>query len=305
MKGRAEKFTSGIADAVLRFGHRDRGGALQRARATTVVGWCVALGLVLALFMNPLVLTAVLAVVLLVALQNRVLGEVLIALGIALPFTLLIALINPIASQQGVTVLVAGLHLPVLGTFDITSEALVYGLVLGLRTAALFALCALYVCCVSPDELLRVLRRHSVRSAITASLAVRFVPTLARDGANLAMARACRPGAPPSNVTVVRAAFARSLERAGDSALALETRGFALAQPLRVPPPPRRTVDRVLIVSAVLTALLALVGQIVGLAELSPYPTTVISAGVGDLLFTLVLTMVAALPALLAAEDRS
>jgi energy-coupling factor transport system permease protein len=220
----------------------------------------------------------------------------MIALAISLPVTILIALVNPIVSQQGITVLAAGLHLPIFGTFDITQEAVVYGLILGLRSAAIFAVCALYVCTVSPDELLRVMRRYSVRSAITASLAVRFVPTLARDGANLATARACRPGSPPSTAAIVRAAFARSLERAGDSALALETRGFALARPLRVPPQKRTGADYVLWISALLVLALAVVGSATELASFTPYPLTEIAAGREDIAYALAVAAAASLP---------
>lgn len=281
---------------VLSFGYRDRGGPLQQARATTVVLWCAALGLALALFMNPFVLAAVLCVVALTAWRCRVLAEVLVALAVSLPVALAIAVVNPVASQQGITVLIAGVHLPLLGTFDVTREAVAYGFVLGLRSAAVFAVCALYVCTVNPDDLLRALRRHSVRSAITASLAVRFVPTLARDGGNLAAARACRPGAPPSTAAIVRAAFARSLERAGDSALALETRGFALARPLRVPPPRRVAADWLLLVSAAGILALSVAGAASGLARFSAYPTTGIAAAPADLAFAVLLAATALLP---------
>lgn len=287
------------AARVLSFRYRDRGGPLQQARSTTVIGWCVALGLVLALFMNPLVIAAVLVAVAVMAWRCRVIPEMLVALAISLPVTILIALVNPIASQQGVTVLVAGIHLPLIGTFDITQEAVVYGLVLGLRSAAIFAVCALYVCTVSPDELLRVLRRYSVRSAITASLAVRFVPTLARDGANLATARACRPGAPPSTSAVVRAAFARSLERAGDSALALETRGFALARPMRVAPARRSLADYVVGACSIGVITLAIIGVATGLASFTAYPLTEIATAPADIGFAAAIALVAALPAVL------
>jgi energy-coupling factor transport system permease protein len=286
------------ANVVLSFGYRDRGGPLQLARATTAIGWCAAIGLAIALNMNPLVLGLLLLCVMVAAWRCRVLAEVGIALAISLPLTIAIALINPIASGQGTTVLLAGIDLPLIGTFDITREALAYGVILGLRSATIFALCALWVCCVSPDQLLRVLRRYSVRSAIAASLSVRFVPTLARDGANLALARACRPGEPPGTATVVRAAFARSLERAGDSALALETRGFELARPLKIAPPPRNRVDLLLIVSAALVALLTVGGKSAGLAAITAYPTTAIAAAPRDLAFALLIALACLLPVL-------
>jgi energy-coupling factor transport system permease protein len=286
------------AELVLRFGYSDRGGPLQSARATTVIAWCAALGLGVALFMNPFVLVAILAAVLVVGWHNRVLGEVAIAVLFSLPLSLAIAVINPIVSQQGVTVIFADHWLPLVGHFDVTREALVYGVLLALRTTTIFALSSIYVVCVSPDQLLRVLRRYSVRSAITASLSVRFVPTLARDGANMSLARACRPGEPPGSATVVRAAFARSLDRAGDSALALETRGFSLARPMRVEPPPRRIVDHLLIVSSLLTCALIIGGRTAGVAAFEAYPLTEIAAAPRDIGFAVLLFAAAVIPLL-------
>ena len=294
---------SAAAAAVTRaltFGYRPRCGPLQASRATVATGWCISLGLVVALYENPFVLAGVLAAVLAVAWRCRVTGEVAFAVAIASPLALLMALINPIASQQGLTVIAEGLQLPLLGTFDITREAVVYGLVLGLRALAIFAIAALYVCTVDPDELLRVLRRFSVRSAITASLSVRLVPVLARDGARMAEARQCRPGDPPGAATVVRATFARSIDRAGDAALALETRGYALARPLRTELPPRTSTDWFVIVSAVAVALVATAGKYFGLAEFVDYPLTYIASDARDLLFVALLSIAAVVGPLVA-----
>lgn len=282
----------------LTFGYRDRGGVLQSARATTVVLWCIALGAIVALYENPIVLASVAAAVLFVALRCGVIKEVAIVVAIAAPVGILMALINPIATQRGVTVLVAGINLPLFGTIDITQEAVNYGLILALRSSVIFAICALYVATVDPDDLLRALRRFSVRSAITASLAVRFVPVLARDGMNMAVARECRPGPAPSTTAVVRGVFARSLDRASDSALALETRGYALARPIRIEQPPRRTADWVVLGSASALLLLAAVGVTSGLARFEDYPLTVVASGPADLAFAAILGLITALPAL-------
>lgn len=301
---RAHRLTESLARG-LSFGYRDRGGVLQQARATTVIGWCGALGLVAALYMNPIVLGAVLAATVVLGVRCGVLREMGFFLLISAPVTFLIAIVNPIVSQQGITVLVAGIQLPLLGTFDITREAVVYGLILGLRTTVIFAICALYVSAVDPDDLLRVLRRYSVRSAITASLAVRFVPLLARDGANLAAARECRPGPPASSAAVVRATFARSLERAGDSAIALETRGFSLARPLRVGPAPRVRADHFVLASAVIVAVLAVAGVALGLGGFEAYPLTTVATEPRDLAFAAAILMAALIPALARREEES
>ncbi len=288
----------------LSFGYRDRGGVMQQARATIVVGWCIALGLVVALYENPIVLAFVGLAALFTALRCGVIREVSFVLMIAAPIGLLMALINPIATQNGITVLVAGLQLPLIGTFDVTLEAVNYGLILGFRSLVIFATCALYVSTVDPDELLRSLRRRSVRSAITASLAVRFVPVLARDGMNMAIARECRPGGPPTTAAVVRGAFARSLDRAADSALALETRGYALARPLRVDRERRRAADWFVLCSTFGLIALIAVGLPTGLASFEDYPLTVIGRSASDVAFAAAIGIVAALPALLVARNK-
>lgn len=287
--------TTTVARA-LSFGYCPRGGPLQMARATVACGWFAALGLVVILYENPLMPAGVCAVVFVSAARSRVLREVAFVVAISAPLALLIALVNPIASQQGLTVLVAGIDLPLLGTIDITREAVVYGLILGLRALAMFAVCALYVCTVDPDELLRVLRRYSVRSAITASLAVRFVPVLARDGARIAEARRCRPGEKPGAATLTRAIFARSLERAGDAALALETRGYALARPLAKQRRPRRRADWSVLVAATMVAVLAIVGKAAGLAGFIDYPLTYIATDPVDIVFAVSLAVAAVAP---------
>ncbi len=294
---------AGVARA-LTFGYRPRGGALQRARATAACGWFVALGLVIVLYENPLITATVLLVALVAAMRCRVLREVVLAVAVVAPLALLIALVNPIVSQQGLTVLISDLRMPLLGSIDVTREAVVYGLVLGLRALAMFAVCALYVCTVNPDELLRLLRRHSVRSAITASLAVRFVPVLARDGARLAEARSCRPGAKPGAAAVARAVFARSLDRAGDAALALETRGYALARPLRETRRPFRRIDQAVFASALLIAVVAATGKFAGLAGFSDYPLTRIEAEPWDVLLALVLGLASLAPFAVAARPE-
>jgi energy-coupling factor transport system permease protein len=235
----------------------------------------------------------------------RVFSEVIFAILLSAPIALVMALINPIATQNGVTVLVAGVNLPLFGTIDVTQEAVVYGLILGFRSLTIFAICALYVSTVDPDHLLRSLRRISVRSAITASLAVRFVPVLARDGMNLAIARECRPGERPGTATVVRSVFSRSLERASDSALALETRGYALARPTRLNHARRRAADWAVLGSALAVFALAVAGKFGDLAGFEDYPFTVIAADPADFAFAAVLALAAAAPALMPRKDPS
>ena len=79
-----------------------------------------------------------------------------------------------------------------------TLEATTYGGILGLRALIVIACFALHSAAVDPDELLRAFRRLSFRSALTAALATRMVPVLARDARRFRDAQRCRPGRPAS-----------------------------------------------------------------------------------------------------------
>ena len=80
---------------------------------------------------------------------------------------------------------------------------------------------------VDPDELLRLFRRISYRSALTATLATRLVPVLARDATRMGDAARCRPHPPGGSRWRARRSPG-ALDRAVDVAAALEVRGYAL-----------------------------------------------------------------------------
>ena len=102
----------------------------------------------------------------------------------------------------------------------------------GMRIVVLVAaLGGLMSAAVDPDELLKALRRISYRSALTASLATRLVPVLARDAAPDERRRVAAGRSRPAGSRSSRAALAGALDRAVDVAAALEVRGYALARP--------------------------------------------------------------------------
>jgi energy-coupling factor transport system permease protein len=216
-------------------GYRRRASPLHAARAAAGCTLCLALALVALLFDHPLVLGAVVAAVLGAAAAAGVGRELRRALLFGLPFALLLALVNPLVSQQGLTVIARLGELPVAGRVDITLEATVYGGLLALRALALILTFALFTAAIDPDELLRLFRRVSFRSALSATLATRMVPVLQRDGQRIADAQRCRPGPAPSRLALLRAVAGGALDRAVDVAAALEVRGYGAARR-----PPRR-----------------------------------------------------------------
>jgi energy-coupling factor transport system permease protein len=207
----------------------DGGGGMLRVvlrvtrRATTVVERLRDPG------EHPLALAVVLAVEAGAAMAARLLRELrrMAAWGVA--FALLVMAINALVSRQGATVVFRGPDLPWPGPLDITWEALAYGGVLGMRMLAIFGSATFLGAAVDADELLRGLRRASLRSGVTAALAVRLGPVLARDAQRLADAQKCLPGGGASRVEVLRAVTAGALDRATDVAATLEVRGFGVA----------------------------------------------------------------------------
>jgi len=207
-----------------------RPSPLHAARAWIAAVWCVTLGLIALSTEQPVVLGVLLASVLAAAFAARAGRRVALALAWGLPFALVIALVNTLVTRDGITVLVRGFELPALGAMDITLEALVFSAVLGLRFLIVIGCAGLLAACVDPDELLRAVRRVSVRSGVTAAVATRLVPVLARDARRLAEARRTVGADGDRRVAVLRAVTAGALDRATDVAATLEVRGFALAR---------------------------------------------------------------------------
>jgi energy-coupling factor transport system permease protein len=244
-----------------------RPSPLHAARAWIAAVWCVTLGLVALSTEQPVVLGVLLASVLAASFAARAGRRVALALAWGLPFALVIALVNTLVTRDGVTVLVRGFELPALGAMDITLEAVVYSAVLGLRFLIVIGCAGLLAACVDPDELLRAVRRVSMRSGVTAAVATRLVPVLARDARRLAEARRTveapaqggrtRRAADPRRLAVLRAVTTGALDRATDVAATLEVRGFALA---RRPGRERRPWSRHDLAFAVSALAIALIG---------------------------------------------
>ncbi|HYF28724.1 MAG TPA: energy-coupling factor transporter transmembrane component T, partial [Baekduia sp.] len=212
---------------------RREASPLHAARGAAGGAWCCALAAAALAAQHPLVLTGILAVTLAAAVAADVGRDVARTVLFVLPLALLAALVNPFVTREGLTVFLRLGEVPPFGQLDLTVEAVVYGGLIGLRLTAVVAAFALFSAAVDPDEILRLFRRVSFRSALAASLAVRLVPVLARDGARMAEAQRCRPRAPEgtrARVHVLRAVATGALDRALDVAATLEVRGYATAR---------------------------------------------------------------------------
>jgi energy-coupling factor transport system permease protein len=270
--------------------YRRMASPLHATRATVGAAWTIALIFAALSNDHPLVLgTLAIAIVLAGAcagVGRRLVSSLRTALIVALP----IVVVNVLVARDGLTVFVRLGDLGPFGEGNLTVEALVYGAVIALKVSVVMLATTLASLAVDPDELLRVVRRLSFRSALTASLATRMIPVLAGDAQRLAEAQRTRPSLPRAQgrprgteegrararararVKLLSAIVGSSLDRAMDVAATLELRGFAGARraPRRRLPWSRH--DLAFAVSAMSVALLAIVARATGAGAFSAYP---------------------------------
>jgi energy-coupling factor transport system permease protein len=244
------------------------------------------------------VLSAELAVVLTAGVAAGVGARLARGARWALLLGLLVIAGNALVSRHGLTVIARLGTLPPLGRIDVTLEAVAYGGVLALRVLVLVLLFQLYSLAVDPDEVLRMFRRVSFRSALTATLATRMVPVLSRDARRLADAQRCR--APElgraSRLGLVRAVSAGALDRAVDVAAALEVRGYGQTRKAARTPQPWSRHDVAFTASALALGFLAIVARAAGVAPFAFDPLLHAPVGPAELGLVIGLALLALAP---------
>jgi energy-coupling factor transport system permease protein len=275
--------------------YRRRASPLHAARAGVGAAYAAALAACALIFEHPLALAAVAVAALGAAVGAGVGREVARTARYTVPLVVLVALVNALVVRDGLTVFARLGELPPFGRIDLTVEALVFGLVLGSRVMVVVMCCALFTAAVDPDEMLRLFRRVSFRSALTAALATRLIPVLARDARRMAEARACRP-CPGPRVAVLRAVATSALDRAIDVAATLEVRGYGAAGAVRPARAPWSRHDLAFGAATVVVVALSVSARIAGVADFNAYPSLSAPLGAGELAFAAVLVVVALAP---------
>jgi energy-coupling factor transport system permease protein len=296
------------------FFYRRLASPLHATRAWVGALWVVSLTEAALILYHPLVLAALLLGVLGAGWGANVGTRLSRSLRTALIVAAPIVLVNVLVSRQGLTVFARLGDLGPFGQGDLTLEALVYGGVIALKVTLLILVTSLAGLAVDPDELLRIFRRFSFRSALTATLATRMLPVLAADSQRLAEAQRTRPGGAPGGargkVALISAVVGGSLDRAMDVAATLEVRGFAgppsprgsAARRRRRPRgerAPRRPFSRhdlAFAASAVAVLALATAGRLAGVASFDAYPRIELAFDPGTLVLCAALLAAVLLP---------
>lgn len=202
---------------------------------------------------------------------------VIVGATIALGVTLL----NPFVQANGDLILLAFPDIPIFD-LQVTLEEVVAGLALGLRAFTVTVAIGVVLALADPDRLLVLVSRLLPRSALTASIAARMLPTLERDANALSETTRLRGMSVRSGRWRVRARTAgtlaiplvgSALERSLDVAEAMAARGYGAGPRTRMREASPTALDRrVLLLSLPLLALAggAILGRVGGFAF---YPT--------------------------------
>lgn len=282
------------------FFYRRLSSPLHATRAGVGALWALALTAAALVLYHPLALLVLLVAVLGAAAGAGVGHELRRALRTALIIAVPIVLVNVLASRQGLTVFARLGELGPFGQGDLTVEAVIYGGVVALKVTIVILIATLASLAVDPDELLRIFRRLSFRSALTASLAIRMIPLLAADAQRLAEAQRTRPqgtlhGA-RGRLALLGAVLGGSLDRAVDVAATLEVRGFATGRRATRAWRPWSRHDIAFAASAAAILGLALAGRLAGAATFEAYPLVHMPTSVGTLVLCGALMLAVLLP---------
>jgi energy-coupling factor transport system permease protein len=281
--------------------YKRRASPLHAARAAVAICWCAALAVAALIESNPVVLGAIALAVVAAGMLAGVAAEMRRSLRWSVPLWATIAVINALASRDGLTVIWRLGDIPLIGQVNITLEATVAGAVLGLRAVVLVLLGTLYSVAIDPDEVLRLFRRFSLSSALSATIATRMVPVLVRDSKRLAEAQRCRPGEPPGRAQLLRATTAGVLDRALDIAATLEVRGYGSARQ-RARSRSRPQVgswslhDLAFLASGLAVLVVAIAARAAGWVPFTAYPLLRAPAGARTLAVAAVLLLAALAP---------
>ncbi len=281
--------------------YRRRATPLHAVRAPIAAAYGASIAVGALIVDHPLLLGALGLAVIAAACAAGVAGQLSRAGRRAiLPMLLLTVIINVLVSRGGITVFARLGDWGVLGQVNLTVEAVVYGLVLGLRLMVVSLACLLVVCTANPDELLNALRRFSPRSALTASLTTRLVPVLGEDARRLAEAQRCRPdggvGGARGRLSVLRATVSGALERSLDVAAVLEMRGYGAAGRTRRAPAPRSRHDIAFACSAAGILALSVLASLTPAGAFDAYPLLSMALNPGTVALAVLIPALALLP---------
>lgn len=161
--------------------YQDKGLFLQSFHPAAVLLYLFVLLVLSLLYDNPLYLLSLLflLVLLIKGVDGMEVWEGFLKIGVLM--MILIMVVNPLVIRAGATVIWRGPVLPLLGSLDVSLEAVYFGAVSGLRLLVVMSVFCLYNLMVNPDQALNLFSRTAGKSVLMVALATRMFPTMVRD----------------------------------------------------------------------------------------------------------------------------
>lgn len=285
------------------------GRLIERLEPRAVMTYAVVIAILAFVLSNPVYLAVLaLSVWLLIAAAGALRASRMYATAGAVA-AVSVAVLNPLISRQGVTVLWEGPVLPVVGQFNITAEACAFGVGMGLRLFVVISAFALYATAVNPDAALRVLGRVSFGSALIMALAVRLFPAMTTDAKRIMDAQRSRglrldTGTRRARVAarkpIVDCLLLTSLERAVQIAESMESRGYGRTGRTSASLPSWQLRDWLVAAAALGALALGMAAAVFGPGRFEYYPALTGPVGPADAGLLPALAALLIFPALLA-----
>ncbi|MCY6482845.1 energy-coupling factor transporter transmembrane component T [Clostridium aestuarii] len=231
---------------------------------------------------NPIYLLIILASLVLLAVIDGCIYDLMEYAKLILPFVILVMILNPLIVHNGSTVLYKGhFNIPVLGTLRITLEAVMYGIFNGLRVISLTLVFGFANLIVNPDKSFSFFSKYLRKSALLMNMTIRLFPTLAKKYTHITEIERLRGNIViDKNIknkikkqgNIVNILFLSSIEDAGDMAESMYSRGYGIG---------KRSVyfnmslclwDTVIILTSIFTAVYLKLFQMWGLNKMMFYP---------------------------------
>lgn len=248
--------------------------------------WSLMVVVAALIFNNPVYLTLLFLATVLIAVYGGISGEWMSYMKYCMGFCILIMLINPLFSYHGTHIIyVFPFKIPVVGSPEITLEALAYGGGMALRLLTIISAFTILTYTVNPDDMLNSLTKIKpfYRSAYVTSLAVRFMPTLIQDSNTITEVQMSRGLETNSGnmiqkikrrIPVLISLLSNSLDRAIQVSEAMESRAFGCSG--------KRTfygnsglsrVEFTIVTLIILSTLMAVYIRLAGFGNYSYYPS--------------------------------
>lgn len=164
-------------------GYQQKNTPVHHLHPLVVVLWVIGIIVSCLVFQDPLLLLVVFFSMIPVVLMGKITRSWWSFIRLALWLSVIIIGINLVINQQGDTILFTMKHLPLLSTFQISLESILFAVMMSLRLLCMISAFALLSLLINPDILLQLALklRFPLKSVLTTSIALRFVPVLFQD----------------------------------------------------------------------------------------------------------------------------